>query len=169
MRLRSRLLVLALLVAPAPARADEPDPANAILAGAGVHLAGFLVGGALLATARGDRDRENAGWLTTEGGFALAPLTAHAAVGEWGRGAMFAAVPTASFVSTAAFVAGQPNAVERGTLPQQRWMWAFFGVGMFASAVGVVDALFVGRRAKRVAVQPLLSSGLAGVSMGGEL
>jgi hypothetical protein len=78
----------------------------------------------------------------------LAPLAAHAVVGEWGRGALFAAPPAAMWTGSAILAEYAPNVVAHGTLEQQRVLWAFFGVGFFASAVGVVDAAFADRRAK---------------------
>jgi hypothetical protein len=149
-------LALPLLFA-ANARAERPDPALAFLAGAAPALAGFVVGGALVGTS-GDRSEQgNAGWLAIEGGFVLAPLLSHAVAGEWGRAAMFTAVPAASFAGTVALFEYAPNVATGGTLEQQRIQWILFGMGLFSAAVGVVDAVLTIDRAHSLHFTPGLS------------
>ncbi len=171
MRFWSCAVVGASLVAlPSAARADEEAGAGLGLVSAGaIEVAGFVVGGTLLARGNGDRFRDNAGWLTIESGFVLAPVASHATSGEWGRGALFALVPLATLAVTTAIFQLQPDTVENGTLPQQRWMWAMFGTGLFASAVGVVDGLWAPARARTIVVRPAIGQGQVGLQIGGPL
>jgi hypothetical protein len=164
------------LVFVAPARAEERDPVVAVAVGAATMVVGFAVGGTLIGTTAhanpandvpGDNTRNIAGWFAIEGGFVLAPLASHAVVGEWGRGAVFAAVPTATTLATIPVFTSVPDAVDHGSLPVQRWMWGFFCGGMAAAAVGVVDSAFAPGRSVRVA--PMVGNGTAGVIVGGVL
>src|SRR5258708_31312543 len=107
---------IGLILVDKPARAAEPDPALALLAGAAPAFAGFVVGSTVMATSNGDAARNNTGWFAIEGGFAVAPLAAHAVVGEWGRGAAFAATPTAMLAGTATLFGFEPRTVAHRTL-----------------------------------------------------
>lgn len=163
----------ALLAAP-PARAEGPDPVVAVLVGGATIFAGFAVGGTLIA-AGGDQGAQNdasnaksqAGWYLVEGGFALAPLTSHAVMGEWGRGALFASVPTVTTLATIPVFVEKPAAVQHGSLEEQRVMWGLFCGGLAAAVVGVVDAAFAPAQSVRVA--PMLGTGQAGLMVGGTL
>jgi hypothetical protein len=171
-------LAFALLAVAAPSRADPPDVGLALLTGSATAVAGFAAGGILLGTS-GDRNGpNNAGWLAIQTGFTLAPLTAHAVVGEWGRGALFASVPAAMWGGSAAMMAYAPDIVAGGTLEQQRILWGFFGVAFVSSVVGVVDVTFAGRRWKANAgaasthglrLAPLATAGGTGLVLGGTL
>jgi hypothetical protein len=157
---------VALAVA-SPARAADPDPAIAIAVGAATIFAGFAIGGTLMA-ASGDNTAPNeAGWFLIESGFALAPLTSHAVVGEWGRGAAFAAVPTATTLGTIPVFLLNPAGVDHGTLPQQRVMWGLFCTGLAGSMAGVIDTAFSPGR--RLHIAPVLGAGNAGIVVGGAL
>jgi hypothetical protein len=166
-------------VAQSPPR---PDPAIAVLVGGATLLAGFAVGGTLVATG-GDRGSPNnnavarttAGWFAIEGGFVLAPVAAHAALGEWGRGALFASLPAATTLATIPVFLEQPAAVEHGTLEEQRVMWGLFCGGLAAAVAGVVDAALAPGRAPyappaaALHVAPALGSSHAGIVVGGTL
>jgi len=165
----SAVLVSFALLVPSPCRAADPDPAAALFSAASIHLVGFVVGGALLATSQSDSGRNNAGWLTIESGFTLAPFAAHGIMREWGRGALFAAVPACALGTTGGIFASDPGAVERGGLPEQRWMWGLFGVGLFASAAGVVDAMLAPGRSPVLRVEPAVAVGQLGLRIGGTL
>jgi hypothetical protein len=165
-----------LLVAPARAQDREPapDPAVALIVGGATVLAGFAAGATLVATGSdlgSPSDvaamRTQIGWWVMEGGFALAPLTAHGAMGEWGRGALFSTVPTLTTLATIPVFLEQPAAVEHGTLEEQRVMYGLFCGGLAAAVVGVVDAAFAPGRAVHLA--PMLGSGRAGLVLGGAL
>jgi hypothetical protein len=171
-------IALALLALEAPSYADPPDGALAILAGSATAVAGFAAGGVLLGGS-GDRNApNNAGWLAIQAGFTLAPFAAHAVVGEWGRGALFASVPAAMWGGSAAMMAYAPDIVAGGTLEQQRILWGFFGVAFVSSVVGVVDAAFAPRRwkedagpttARGLRLAPLATGGGAGLVLRGAL
>jgi hypothetical protein len=153
----------------AAARAEEPAPALALVAGAAVIVAGLTTGSMLLASSDFDRTRANAGWLTIESGFTLAPWVAHAVVGEWARGVAFAAPPGAMLGATEALFQYSPGTVASGSLPEQRWMWGLFGVALASSGIGVVDVLFAPRRAKTFSVAPSIARDGVGLQVGGAL
>ncbi len=150
-----------------PARADGPDPAAAFALGAATILTSFIVGGTFMAANQGDAAKAEAGWFMLEGGFSAAPLVSHAAVGEWGRGAVWAAIPTATTLATIPVFSLDGAAVEHGTLPEQRVMWGLFCGGLAASMAGVVDTVFAPGRAVHVA--PVVGGGGAGITVGGAL
>lgn len=165
-----------LAAVPARAEADERDPAIAVVVGAATVFAGFAVGGTLIgATAHpnpnndvsSDTAKNVGGWFAIQSGFVLAPFASHAVMGEWARGAAFAAVPTATTLASIPVFAINPDVVDHGTLEQQRWLWGFFCGGMAAAVVGVVDAAFAPGRALRVA--PVVAPGSAGLTVGGVL
>jgi hypothetical protein len=164
---KSVLLVVtaAALLASAPVYADT-DPILAGIVGAATAFTGFAVGGTLMGVT-GDNSAANmAGWLTMESGFALAPFTAHAVVGEWWRGGAFAALPTATTLGTIPVFLSNEGAVLHGSLTQQRWMYGLMVGGILSSGVGVVDAVLAPRRALYIA--PTAGSGY-GVVVGGVL
>jgi hypothetical protein len=165
----------AMLVAAAPARADEPDTALALTVAAVLETAGFIVGGTLIGTSpdggNGDAQR-SFGWLTVQLGYTASPLLAHGVVGEWGRGALFAVVPAAALGSTAAFYRSRTDGVEFSTLDDQRLVWSLFTVGLVASAAGVIDVVLAGDRQKKkktLALRPGFAPGQAWVQCEGTL
>ena len=168
-RLLFVVAALALLLGASEGKAADGDPAISLAVAAGIDALGFVVGSALLSTSHSDNVQNNAGWLTIESGFVLAPLAAHGARGQWERGVLFAAVPASTLAGSATVFALEPGAVEHGTLPQQRWIWALFGVGLFSSAWGAVDAILVGDSKPTIALQPTVGWGQAGVQIGGTL
>jgi hypothetical protein len=164
----------AMLAAPA-VRAAEPDKPDAVWAGvvgAATAFAGFAIGGTIMGVTGDNSPVAMAGWLTMESGFALAPFTAHAVVGEWWRGVAFAALPTATTLSTIPVFAYNEGAVVHGSLPQQRWMYVLLCTGILSSGVGVVDAVLAPiRRRGRPALQvaPAVGAGNYGFVVGGAL
>ena len=162
------LILVASLAVAGPAHAD-PDPGAGLVAGAAVLLLGFAVGGTVVATANGANGPTNAGWLVIESGFTLAPLTAHAAVGQWGRGLAFAAPPAAMLGGTAALFDYSPGTVLHGTLPQQRVLWGLFGLGLLSSVVGMVDVTLSTPKIGPVAIAPSFGPGAAGLEVGGDV
>ena len=163
---RALPLTLAIVLAAPAARADKPEPARALFAGAFMFVAGFTAGGVLLATSKDSNVQNNAGWLTIEGAFASAPFVAHAFAGEWSRAMVFAAPPAAALAGTAGLFAMSPGTVDHGSLEEQRVLWALFGVALFAGAVGVIDSAFADKSARTIAVAPVFGSGQAGVRIG---
>jgi hypothetical protein len=166
-----RLASVAVLVAAgslaSPARASGPDPAAAIAVGAATVLAGFAVGGTFIAASAGSARRTEAGWFVMEGGLSMAPLLAHGAVGEWGRGGLFAAVPTATTLASVPVFLVNGAAVEQGSVGQQRTLWSLFCGSLAASMAGILDAAFAPGRA--VHVLPILGAGNAGLLVAGAL
>jgi hypothetical protein len=160
-------LLSGLLLAASPARADKP--ALAFLAGASVLLAGFAVGGVLTATGNANDAQNNAGWLTMEAGFTLAPFASHAVTEEWTRALLFTAPPAATLAGTATIFAMNPSTIEHGELAEQRVMWSLFGVGLFSCVLGVVDSTFADKRRRAVAIRPVFGSGQVGLRVGGAL
>jgi hypothetical protein len=158
----------ALVLATTPVRA-EPDPGVGLVAGTAVLLLGFTVGSTIVATADGSNTATNAGWLVMESGFALAPWTAHAAVGQWARGLAFAALPAATTGGTIGLFDYAPGTVLHGTLVQQRILWGLFGGGLVSSVVGMLDVTLASRRAGSVALAPMVGAGEVGLQVGGGL
>jgi hypothetical protein len=165
----ARAALLGSLLLPSPARAQDssPDGTSAFLAGAATLFAGFAVGGTLVAASGRDAAKNEAGWLTIETGFALAPFTSHAVVGEWGRGAAFAAVPTATTLGSVPVFLARQDAVENGVILQQEALWWCFAGGLVSSVIGVIDATFAPARALRIA--PVVGPHDAGITLGGSL
>jgi hypothetical protein len=162
-------LASALLLLPAASRAEAPDPGAAIVIGASVFIIGFTAGGLLVATANARNEQDNAGWLTMQSGFALAPLAAHAAVGEGWRGLAFSAPPVAAIGCTEALFQHDPGTLLHGSLPEQRILWAAFTFGLLSGTAGLVDAGFAAARAAKVALLPVVGPGHVGLALGGVL
>ena len=161
------LSVLLLVSSPAQAADSRPDGVVAFAVGAVTIFAGFAIGGTLVAASGQDAAKNEAGWLAIESGFALAPLTSHAVVGEWWRGAAFSAIPTASALGSVPIFLARQDAVENGPIPQQEGLWWLFVAGLGSSIIGVVDATFAPGRALRVV--PALGPHSAGLIVGGAL
>jgi hypothetical protein len=161
----------AILIAASPAGAAEPDGGIAFVAGAAAYVATFTVGGLLLATSNDGATQSNAGWLTIESGFVMAPLASHAFAGEWGRGLVFAAPPLAAMAGTATLFDLQPQTIIHGSLPQQRVLWSLFVVGLLSGSAGIVDGVLAPsrRRPRPIAIAPSLGRGQMGVSIEGTL
>ena len=169
------VLVVLSCAAPATLHAAEPeakapsvDPALAVWIGAATHIAGFAIGGAILGSG-GDDAVARVGVYVVHSGFTLAPLVAHGAVGEWGRGAFFSIPPAASLAGTAGLFAYEPKAFDLGSLNEQRVAWLLLGLGMASSVVGIVDAAFVQTRHPKIVarVVPTVTAHTAGLSLGG--
>jgi hypothetical protein len=154
---------------PSSSRADEPDPGARFLVGASTLVLGLGVGGAIVAGANGNRTPTNAGWFTMESGFALAPMAAHAAGGEWVRGVVFSAPPAAAIGATAALFQYNPGTINTGTLVEQRWLWSFFCVGLLTGVAGVVDAALAGERTGVPAIALDIEKDRVGIDMRGSL
>jgi hypothetical protein len=162
-------VVGAALCTASTSRADPPDPTIALVVGAGVLVASFAVGATVLASAEGDNGPSNTGWMIMQSGFALAPLAAHGVVGTWGRGLAFSAVPVATAAGTLGLFEAEPGTILHGSLPQQRFLWGLYGVGLAASVVGVVDATLTIPRIGPVAIAPAIAPGHVGLEVGGSL
>jgi hypothetical protein len=160
-------LTACLLVESSARAEDPPDSGLALVVGGATLVAGLAVGGTLLAASGENPPVNEAGWLVMQGGFALAPLTSHAVVGEWGRGAAFASIPAAAALGTLPVFAADGNAVAYGTLWEQRAIWALYCVGLAGGIVGVLDTAFAPGRVLHVA--PSIGRNSAGFVVGGTL
>lgn len=160
--------IAALVLATSPARADPPDRGAALVAGAVVLVVGFAVGGMLVASGDGSDKQANAGWLTMQSTFALAPLAAHGVAGHWARGVAWSAAPAAMAGGSAGLFAFDQGTIFHGSLPEQRWLWSFFGVGLSSSIAGLVDVA-VGEDHAAVALVPSIAPGCLGLAVEGAL
>jgi hypothetical protein len=172
--MRSPLLVVALtlLFVPRVAEGAETDPTGLVLfTAASIDTISFIVGGILLGTSRNNNDLGNAGWLTIQAGLTLSPLAAHGVVGEWGRGAAFAALPASTLGGTAAVFVVKPDGIVSGSLPEQRLLWGLFSGGLIASTAGVIDAMLAPNREHGVgiAVLPAIGTNQVGLRIEGDL
>ncbi len=166
MRLLLLLLAAAATSAVAPsARAEGPSSPGsdqallALAVGASTAIGPIAIGGAHAGRSNVPHSERDQGWIAAAAGFALAPLTAHLVTGEYGRGALFAAVPAATTLGLSALVVADRDAIYSGTEATRVCFVALFLTGATASAIGVIDAAFApDRRAKeRAASAPSLS------------
>lgn len=151
-------LVLALIAAPAVARADDepPDPAGlAFAVGGGLGVASFAVGTTMMSTST-ERSFRNTGVFVASTGLVLAPLAAHAVTGEWGRGALFALPPLVAEGTLVVVFATTPDALNHAPASIRIPYASAVGIAVVTSAIGVVDAMrFSDRtRKRRVSLSP---------------
>jgi hypothetical protein len=168
------IVASALLFVPRLAGATEPDTGLGVFTAAALDAAGFIVGGTLMATsaAGGSGDGQRSfGWLAIQAGFTLSPLAAHGVVGEWDRGAAFAAIPAASVAGTAVYYRAKTNAVEYGTLVENWFVWGLFTAGFAVSTAGAIDVIFAANRQRErgMALRPMFGPGRAGLLVEGTL
>ena len=154
---------------PKPRVVREPPAALALVVGAVTAIVPFAIGGTLMATG-GDQTTRNVGAMITEGGFALAPITAHGVVSEWGRGLAFAALPIAGTGAMGTLIGIRPDAVEGGALGTNYAFVIILLGTIMTSTVGVVDVLFAPERAKdHLRLTPVVGRGVVGLGLGGDL
>ena len=164
--------VAALLLAASTARADPPDRGAALVGGAAVFVAGFAVGGMLVATGDSSAAQANVGWLVMQSTFVATPIFAHGVAGDWVRGLAWAAVPADATGGTVGLFAFDKGTVFHGSLGEQRWLWSLFGAGLAAGTAGLVDVVLEGKRPGAVSAVTLLPSiapGRAGIEVQGVL
>jgi hypothetical protein len=162
-------VIAALVLTASTAHADPPDRGAALVAGAAVFVAGFAVGGMLIATGNANEAQANAGWLAMESTFAVAPIVAHGAAGDWTRGLVWAAAPAAAAGGTAGLFAYDKGTIFHGSLPEQRWLWGLFGGGLAVGTAGLVDVVLEGKRGSAVALVPSVAPGRFGLAVQGAL
>jgi hypothetical protein len=171
--------------APPSARASEGEQPTEEAIAAGKSRAGLaLLSGGLTAlvplavgttiTARtDDRPWKRAGVDIGQFGFAMAPLVAHAIVGEWGRGAIFTSIPFATATALAIHQINHPVIVDQGIAAERLPFGIIYTATVAGSMVGLVDAMFAERRrASRPVVVPTVGMGAGdsvGISVGGVL
>jgi hypothetical protein len=164
------ILPLAVAAAPGSAAAETPDPSDlpradppvtlALVAGAATAVIPLVLGAVHTASARmgtnGDRD---IGYAVGGVGPALAPIVAHAVLGEWTRAAAFGAAPVAGEIAVCALVATKPTAIFNGTTLSRTGFALFYTLDIFGAAVGLFDVMMAhdraGTGALRSAKRPL--------------
>lgn len=170
------LLVLGLstgaaaVATPVVAASPAPDPPviTALTAGAAVTLAPLAIGGAIAGTGR-DVDRQNAGLSLATFGLVLGPIVSHAIVGEWGRGALYGAVPLAGATGAAVVLAAEPGTVFGDEAKVTGLYTVLVAVTVFAAGAGLIDTALSPERAHPVTVVPRIAPGHASLAVDVEL
>lgn len=164
-----------LLPAPAPRpttdlRAAEPNVTGAFLAGVATSLIPLTFGGVLASSGLENADK-NAGLLIAGAGFALAPMVSHAVLHEWRRGLLFSILPVANEAAMTALLTAKQDAVFQGTTLSRTTFALLFSVDVFGSAIGLVDAMLAGDRARGrgFVFAPTISQHHVGFTLGGPL
>jgi hypothetical protein len=189
----SSLVILVLLgavaapgrAAAAPPEASEPPPraepnvALALVAGAATALIPMALGVSHLAAQSPATDGpRNVGFAVSGVGPALAPIVAHAVLGEYGRAALFGALPVAAEISLCAYVAAMPDSVFHGTMGSSLGFGLLYTADLLGAAVGMVDVMMARERARLerrrgpdllggVTVAPRVGRDQAGIVLGG--
>lgn len=158
----------------------EPPVAVAVVSGAVTALVPMVLGVMHIAaqspTADGPR---NVGFAVSGVGPALAPIVAHAVLGEWKRAAVFGAAPVAAEIGICAYVAAMPDSVFHGTKGSRTGFGLLYTAELLTSAVGLVDVMMARERARLdrrgphilggLRVMPSVGPGHAGIVLGGTL
>jgi hypothetical protein len=192
-RRAARFALIALLVAAAPRSAaaagpDPPDPPHAdppvtlaLLAGMATAVVPLVLGALHTASARTDTDGpRDVGYAVGGVGPVLAPIVAHAVLGEYKRAAVFGIAPMAGEIALCALMAAHPDAVFHGTTASRTSFAVFYSLDIFGAAFGLVDVMMVRERAgggaARSAKAPLplvlspnVGRGHVGLVLGGSL
>lgn len=134
-------------LAPSPPPPDrEPPILGALLAGVTTAVIPLVIGGSR--AANGDTlAAKNAGFIIATGGLTLAPVMAHLAVREWKRAAIFGALPAAAAIGMSSLLLTYDKAAFSGTTLSRTTFSGLFSLTLFASGLGIVDAMLAGRRA----------------------
>ncbi len=186
-------LVLLLLAAADPGSAaaagpDPPDPPRgdppvtlALVAGMATAIVPLVLGALHTASASVNTDGpRDVGYAVGGVGPVLAPIVAHAVLGEWKRAAFFGAIPLAGEVGVCALIAAQPDAVFHGTTLSRTSFAVFYSLDIFGAALGLVDVMMARERLGGGAVRsakgapsfvlaPSVGRGHAGLVLGGSL
>jgi hypothetical protein len=165
--------VCALLACTATAAADElpeESPSVAWSVGAGVvtALLPMAIGGGLFAT--DSFQAKMAGTYVLLSGLALAPVVSHGIAREWGRAAVFGALPTAALLGMVWLLEDHPLVLVEGNKDDTRVaFYVLMAASVMSSAGGLVDSFWAPERAaaRRVTVVPLVGRNLGGLAVGG--
>jgi hypothetical protein len=158
---------------PAPFLTEQPPPydppvAWSVAAGVATGLVSLAVGGALMAT-NNHREME-AGTYVMMTGLALSPAISHLASREWGRAAIFGALPTVALIGMAALLEVHPPVLYEGNKDPTRIVYAtLVAAAVVTAAGGIVDSMWAGERARkrRLTVAPAIARGQYGLALGG--
>src|SRR5438105_1225769 len=100
---------------PAPPLPRRTPPVMvAFAAGIATALIPLALGATYTANASTDGPRD-VGYAVAGAGFAMAPIVAHVALGEWKRAAAFGAAPVAAEIAIVSLVSAKPDAIFQGT------------------------------------------------------
>lgn len=170
--------LLAWMASPGRSYAAPPDAAPptalALTAGVATALIPLALGTWHTAGASSDASRD-AGYVVAGAGFALAPVVAHVALGEWKRAAAFGAAPLAAELGIIALVSAFPDAVFHRTVGSRTAFALLFSVDVFGAALGLVDVMLAGDRARAapslggVTIVPSIGRDHGGILIGGRL
>jgi hypothetical protein len=147
-----------------PARAegtssrDDQDALLALAVGASTAIGPIAIGGARAGRTDLDHVERNQGWIAAGIGFTLAPVTAHLVTHEYGRGALFAAVPAATTIGISTLSALNPDGIYNGNPATRIGFVALFLGGATVSAIGVIDAAFAPERRAKARARTARSS-----------
>ena len=161
-------------------RSAEPPVAIAVVAGVATALVPMVLGAMHIASQSTDADGpRNVGFAVSGVGPALAPIVAHAVLGEWKRAAVFGAVPVAAEIGLCAYVTAMPDSVFHGTKGSRLGFAVLYSADLFGAALGLVDVMMARERARldrrgpdllgRIRVVPSVGPGRAGLVLGGTL
>jgi hypothetical protein len=151
-----------------PVPAYQPPVAWSVAAGVATGLVSLAVGGALMAT--NDHREMAAGTYVMMTGLALSPAVSHLVSREWGRAAIFGALPTAALIGMVALMEVHPPVLYEGNKDPTRIVYAtLVAAAVVTAAGGIVDSMWAGERArkKRVTVAPVVTRGQYGLALGG--
>lgn len=160
-----------------PASADDArneqtdDAAVALAVGGGVQLL-TLGTGSVMVVRSSDRTVKNVGFLGAQVGMMLAPLAAHAVVGETGRGIWFSLPLLVPVVTTATTMAFAPDLIKHADAGVQYVSYLSFMLSIVGGTIGVLDAVRAGERRKATSafqLTPLFGNGTAGAILSGSL
>lgn len=159
-----------------PTHADPDQAAVALAAGAGVTFVSLGIGGLMIARGKSEFVK-NEGLLGAQSGMVLAPLAAHAVVGETTRGLWFSLPLLLPVATNSLFTGLFPSIIKRAPAGVQYATFISFTLSILGSTVGVLDAAGAGeRRPKRKAslvpdlsFSPMIGGDVTGAMLSGSL
>ncbi len=160
----------------------EPDVTIALVSGVATAMLPIALG-AIHTSSEPVKDygARNVGFAVAGVGPALAPIVAHAVLGEWKRAAAFGAVPVASEIAISAFLQAYPAGVFNGTVGSRTTFGILYTADLLGAAVGLVDVMMAPERARErrasasrsrgigLTLVPSVGPGHAGIVLGGAL
>jgi hypothetical protein len=167
------ILGLCLTVSPTLAATGDSGPPIDVSMGVGVATAFVpLVIGASLLAASSASDVRTAGFWVAETGLVAAPLVSHLIGREWKRALVFTAFPLASALAVSGVFGYEPGVIGVNGTPSLQIVVGLLGTAtLLSSAVGLIDSLFAGERARRLrlTILPTVGRSQAGIVIGATL
>lgn len=159
-----------------PAERDDDRALAALAVGGGITMVSLGVGASMISLSEARYVRAG-GLLGAQSGMVLAPLAAHAIVGEARRGLWFSLPLLVPVAANALVVGFEPGVVRRAPAGVQWTVYLSASFSIFGATYGVLDALRAGERRKSAAapgsrsfaIVPLLGGGTAGALVSGSL